>query len=99
MLCEFTVYDDDNFDPDDEYESSDDANFAEKLGGRSHTPVFSKKMKTIWRTMFSSLIKSLYLAARVRSHGRASKNSGISNQVVPSPLVIGQSCPLSCRCP
>lgn len=24
MLCEFTVYDDDNFDPDDEYESSDD---------------------------------------------------------------------------
>ena len=30
MLCEFTVYDDDNFDPDDEYESSDDdANFDE----------------------------------------------------------------------
>ncbi len=34
-----------------------------------------------------------------KQFGRASKNSGISNQVVPSPLVIGQSCPLSCRCP
>lgn len=29
MLCEFTVYDDDNFDPDDESVSSDDASFDE----------------------------------------------------------------------
>ena len=29
MLCEFTVYDDDNFDPDDESVDSDDANFDE----------------------------------------------------------------------
>jgi hypothetical protein len=29
MLCEFTVYDDDNFDPDDESVGSDDASFDE----------------------------------------------------------------------
>ena len=30
MLCEFTVYDDDNFDPDDESVGSDDASFDEE---------------------------------------------------------------------